>query len=282
MTLLNTNLGHLSQIQRRPLFMCVSWSPALHANLLIIEDARLWAATCKTSLSAAALQLWSGVGGAGWRGSMRLREADLFMREVEGLCRGLWRQRHGGGGCQTSEGGGVRETLGEAGQLEGVAASGQAKAGAALHGWEAELCTPGAATLDATSAVAPPLLHCCPHTGALRAPGRAATPELVWARLGPALTLAGGRGGVRGSGLSQAEVLQQAGDCARSGANIPTPVGRTLVHLRQDVPQALQAGPNWPLLYGTAVTHLTPPACLCNKRPDSFELPLKWQVKMPN
>lgn len=188
------------------------------------------------------------------------------MREVEGLHQGLGGKGHGGGGRQAGEGRGAGETLGEAGQLQGVGAGGQAEAGAALHGWEAELRVPdAAAALDAASAVAPPLLHRRPHTRALRAPGRAATAEFIRARQGPALPLAGGCGGVRGRSLSQAEVLQQAGDCARSGANIPIPVGRTFMHLRQDIPQALQAGPNWPLLYGTAVTHLTPPACLCNK-----------------
>lgn len=131
--------------------------------------------------------------------------------------------------------------------------------------------------LDAAPAVAPPLLHRRPHARALRAPGRAATTELIGARQGPALPLAGGGGDVRGRCLSKAEVMQQAGDCGRSGAHVPIPVGGTLVHLRQDVPQALQAGPHRPLLYGTAVTQLTPPARLCNKRPDTlFFLKKRW------
>ena len=194
------------------------------------------------------------------------------MREVEGLRRGLGGQGHGGGGRQASERRGVGETLSEAGQLQGVGAGRQAEAGAALHGWEAEESVPNTPALDAAPAVAPPLLHSRPHTRALGAPGRAATAELIRARQGSALPFAGGCSGVRGGSLSQTEVLQQACDCARSGANIPVPVGRTFMHLRQDIPQALQAGPNWPLLYGTAVTHLTPPVCLCNKTPHSLEL----------
>ena len=265
-TFLNTNLGHLCQIQWRPLFVCVGWSPALHTDLLVVEDTGLWATARETPLSTTALQLWSGVGGAEWRGSTGLREADLFMREVEGLHRGLWGQGHGGGGCQTSESWGAGETLGEAGHLQGVGAGRQAEAGATLHGWEAELHVTNDAALNAAAAVAPPLLHCRPHTRALRAPGRAATAELVWAGQGPALPLAGRRSRVWRRGLGQTKVLQQAGDCAWSGADIPVPVGWTLVHLRQDIPQALQAGSYWPLLYSTAMTHLMPPTCLCNEK----------------
>lgn len=132
----STNLGHLCQIQWRPLFVRVSWSPAFHANLLVIEDARLWATAGETPLSATTLQLWSGVGGAGWRGSTGLREADLFMREVEGLHGGVCGQGHRGGG-QAGESRGAGETLGEAGQLQDVGAGGQAEAGAALHGRKA-------------------------------------------------------------------------------------------------------------------------------------------------
>lgn len=101
------------------------------------------------------------------------------MREVEGLHGGLGGQGHGGGGSQTSESGGAGETLGEAGQLQDVGAGGQAEAGAALHGRKAELCISNATALDAAPAVAPPLLHGCPHTGALRAPGGATSTELI-------------------------------------------------------------------------------------------------------
>lgn len=237
--LINTNLGHLGQVQRRPLFLWVSWSSALYADLLVVEDARLWTATGETPLSTTALQLWSGVRGAGRRGPTWLREADLFVREVEGRRWGFRGKGHGGGWRQACEGRGAGETLGEAGQLQGVGASRQAEAGAALHGWEAQLRVSNTAALDAASAVAPPLLHCRPYTRALRAPGRAATPKLVWAGQGAALPLAGRSSGVRGRSLSQAEVLQQAGYSAWSGATIPIPMGRTFMHLRQDVPQAL-------------------------------------------
>ena len=103
------------------------------------------------------------------------------MREVEGLRQGLGGQGHGGGGRQAGEARGAGGTLGEAGQLQGIGAGGQAEAGAALHGREAKLCVPKAAAtaLDTASTVAPPLLHRRPHTGALRAPGRAATAELI-------------------------------------------------------------------------------------------------------
>lgn len=101
------------------------------------------------------------------------------MREVDGLRRGLGGQGHGGGRRQAGEGRGAGETLGEAGQLQGVGAGGQAEAGAALHGREAELRAANSPALDAAAAVAPPLLHRRPHTRALRAPGRAATAELV-------------------------------------------------------------------------------------------------------
>lgn len=118
------------------------------------------------------------------------------MREVEGLRLGLRGQGHGEGGRQDGEGRGAGETLGEAGELQGVGAGGKAEAGAALHGREAELRVPDATALDAASTVAPPLLHRRPHTRALRAPGRAATAELVRAGQGPALPLAGGCSGV--------------------------------------------------------------------------------------
>lgn len=115
---------------------------------------------------------------------MWLGEADLFMREVEGWwCRGLE------GRCQACEGRG-------AGQFQGVAASRQAEAGAALHGWESQLCVANTAALDTASTVAPPLLHRCPHTRALRAPGRAAAPQLVRTGQGSALTLTGWSRGV--------------------------------------------------------------------------------------
>lgn len=145
--------------------MRVGWSPALHTNLLVVEDARLRATPRETSLSPAALQLWSGVRGAGRRGSTQLREANLFVREVEGLRRRLGGQRHRGGRRQAGEGGRPGEALGEA--------------GAALHAREAELRVGDAAALDAASAVAPPLLHGRPHARALGAPGGAAAGELI-------------------------------------------------------------------------------------------------------
>lgn len=99
--------------------------------------------------------------------------------------------------------------------------------------------------LDASSAIAPPLFHRRPQARALGAPGRTAA-QLVRARQGPALAFAGGGGGLQA--LLQAEVLQQAGDGAGGGADIPVPRRGTFVRLGQDVPQALQTGPHWPLL----------------------------------
>lgn len=246
-----TNLAHLGQVQGRP--------PALHA------DARL-RATAGEAHAAAALQFRRGVRGAGRRGSAGLGEADRFVREVGGQRRGLRGRSRGGGRRQASEGRGAGESAG------GVGAGRQAEAGAALHGREGRLRVGRAApaALDAAAAVAPPLHYRRPHAGALRAPGRAAAGELLRARQGAALPLAGGRGGVRGPGLGQAEVAQQAGDGGRSGADVPVPVGGALVHLGQDVPQALQAGADRPRLYSAAVTQLAPPACLCIERTDSF------------
>lgn len=110
--------------------------------------------------------------------------------------------------------------------------------------------------------MAPPLFHRRPQARALRAPGRTAT-QLVRARQRSALAFAGGGGGLQA--LPQAEVLQQASDGAGGGADLPVPRRRTFVRLRQDVPQALQAGPHWPLLYGADVTLLTPAARLCSE-----------------
>lgn len=198
--MLNTNLCHFCQIQWRPLFVCVIWSPALHTSLLLIEDAWLWATTGKTPLSSTAFQFWSGVGGAvRWR-STRLREANLFMREVEGLRWRVGGQGHWGrgGGSQAGERRRPWRALGERRQLKGVGSGRQAETGAALHAREATLHVSNTAALDASSTVAPPLFHSCPHARALRTPGRATTTELVWARQGPALSFAGGSGGVRG------------------------------------------------------------------------------------
>lgn len=174
------------------------------------------------------------------------------MGEVEGL------------GRRTRESGRPGRQLGEAELLLAVGAGGKAEAGAALHSREAELRVPEAAALNAAPAVAPPLLHRSPHPEPLRAPGGAAAAQLVRAGQGPALALAGGRGGVRGIG--QTQVLQQAGDGAGGGAHVPAPVGRSSVHVGQDVPQALQAGSDRPLLQGAAGPHLTPSARLCNKQ----------------
>lgn len=187
------------------------------------------------------------------------------MREVEGLCRGGFRGRGrgGGGGREAGEGGGAGQALGEVRQLQGVGAGGEAEAGAALHGGEAELGSTGPAPLDAASAVAPPLLHRRPNAGPLRAPGGAAAAQVLRAGQGAALALTGGGGGEGGRGLGQAEVLQQATDGAGGTAHVPGPVGGTLVHLRKAVPQALQAGPNRSLLDPTAVNPLAPAAGLC-------------------
>lgn len=119
---------------------------------------------------------------------MWLREADLFVREVERGCQGFRGQGHGGGRRQACEG--------EGGRLQSVGARRQAEAGTALHGWEAQLRVGCTAPLDAASAVAPPLLHRRPHTRALRTPGGAETPKFVGARQGAALPLARWSGGV--------------------------------------------------------------------------------------
>lgn len=143
-----------------------------------------------------------------------------------------WRRGFRGGQRQACEGGGAGGTLGEAGQLQSVAASGEAKAGAALHGGEAKLRVPDTA-LDASSTMAPPLLHRCPQARALRAPGGTAT-QLVRARQGSALAFAGRSGGLQA--FFQAKILQQAGDCAGGGAHVPIPVRGTFMRLRQDIP----------------------------------------------
>ena len=80
-----TDLGHLGQIQGRPLLVCVGWSPPLHANFFVVEDAGLRVAPCQSPLPRMALQLGGGVWGAGRRGPGGFLGEYLFIGEVKSL-----------------------------------------------------------------------------------------------------------------------------------------------------------------------------------------------------
>lgn len=134
-----TNLGHLGQVQGGPWFLCILWSPALHADLFIVQDAGLGLAPGQApsppcSLSSTSPHLLGEVRGAGPL-PVVLWQADLLMGQGEGL-EGVV---VGGGGRGGSEQGVKGQALGEAGQLQSavcgvVGAGGQAETGAPLHG----------------------------------------------------------------------------------------------------------------------------------------------------
>lgn len=107
----------------------------------------------------------------------------------------------------------------------------EAEARAPLHGGEAI-----GVALHAAPAVTPPLLHRCPHLGAQRSPGGAATGHLIRKGERAALALAGGSRGVA-MGVAEAEVFDQVGDGA-SGGCVPGPARALLALVRQAVPDA--------------------------------------------
>lgn len=137
-----TNLGHLGQVQGGPWFLCILWSPALHADLFIVQDAGLGLAPGQApsppcSLSSTSPHLLGEVRGAGPL-PVVLWQADLLMGQGEGP-EGVVVVVVGGGGRGGSEQGVKGQALGEAGQLQSavcgvVGAGGQAETGAPLHG----------------------------------------------------------------------------------------------------------------------------------------------------
>ena len=131
MCVCETNLSHLSQIQRGPLLLGVLGPPALHPDLLI-DHTGLGAAAGQVALPLGSLcssppQLWSGVWRAGLRSLLLVKfgEADLLMGQGEGpqevllagvlvvLCWG-----RGGGHWGGSELVVERQALSEQGQVQ--------------------------------------------------------------------------------------------------------------------------------------------------------------------
>lgn len=228
-----TYLCHLEQVQGRSLLVAVSRSPALHAGLLVVVDAGLRAAARQ---SAPALHLRGAVWRAGlWRAA-GFHWADLLVREVVSLLRGV---------------GGRAKGEGAAEGLQQVCVCGQTEAGAALHHRKPRHAeSRGRPALNASPAVTSTLLHGRPDPRALRPPRRPARGQFVWAGQRAALAFAGRGGAAKRRGFAQTQIAQQTADAARLARRARFP---------RAVPQALQTRAHGPRLHTAAPADFGPP-----------------------
>lgn len=287
-----TNLSHLGQVQRGPLFLGIFRPPALHCGLFVIQHTGLGLAPGETpggpwSLACTPAQFWCGVWRAGLWCPLHLLlwQADLLMgkgeRSEEGVVLGVgmmggrrdrtdWRGRE-----LRVRGKAVEERHVQGAVRRYAGAWWQTKAWASLD--DGKMSTGKTrSTLDTSTTVAPSFFHCCPHPGTLGFPRWSRPTEFIreWQRA--TLTLArGGCGSLTGScgtvtrcggcvvgngpslhAITEAEVLYQTGDCSGAARVLgPVPARRLWHH----IPQAFQTGSRpagYSLLDGTGLPQI--------------------------